>query len=229
MKSFIGVTGHMIVDFKLHTVLLACARVKGRHTAENILHYYEKVVSDYDLSGKIVAVVTDNAANMVKAFTLPGYQDDIEMGEEDDNEAGEDVTDDVLEDIPQHDRCFAHTLQLIVKDGLQSDSQINSILSKVSTIVGHVRKSTIATELLENECRVQAACPTRWNSQLAMVRSVVDIPANKLNEACPTKLSGKEREQLDEFIKIMSLVGKFLNLYKHKLISTFSIHKPPTA
>ena len=33
MKSFLGVSAHCIVDWHLHTIMLACKRMKGHHTA----------------------------------------------------------------------------------------------------------------------------------------------------------------------------------------------------
>ena len=69
--------------------------------------------------------------------------------------------------FPKHSRCYAHTLQLVVKDGLGDCSpSLKSIVAKASNIVSFVRKSVVASEMLEDEVRLQAANLTRWNSQL---------------------------------------------------------------
>ena len=42
--------------------------------------------------------------------------------------------------------CFAHTLQLCIKDGIKDCKQLQHLLLKV---VAHICRSTIATEQLE--------------------------------------------------------------------------------
>jgi hypothetical protein len=71
--------------------MLACKRFKGRHTAENIRHEYEEMVSSYEIGHKITTIVTDNASNMIKDFnfSLPGYVEDVYQTSPDD-----DVSDD---------------------------------------------------------------------------------------------------------------------------------------
>lgn len=57
--------------------------------------------------------------------------------------------------MPEHQGCYAHTFQLCVKDGLKVADGIQALFGKVAKLVSHVRKSTIATELLEDENRLQ--------------------------------------------------------------------------
>jgi len=51
----------------------------------------------------------------------------------------------------EHDPCFAHTLQLVVKDGLTQAGSITKVLSKAAHIVSFIRRSTLATDILESE------------------------------------------------------------------------------
>ena len=44
-----------------------------------------------------------------------------------------------------------------------------------------MRKSTVATEQLEGALKLQTTVPTRWNSQVRMVRSILAIPNDKLD------------------------------------------------
>ena len=81
----------------------------------------------------------------------------------------------------EHHGCFAHVLQLVVKDGFRSASQIERIINKCSKIVAHVRRSTIAKECPEGEKTLKLANATRWNSQLKMIRSILAIPSIKLD------------------------------------------------
>ncbi len=74
MRSYIGITSHFVVDFVLESQMVACKRFGGSHTAKNIHEMFEETIAPYDLTHKISAIVTDNAANMVKAFSLPGME-----------------------------------------------------------------------------------------------------------------------------------------------------------
>lgn len=82
----------------------------------------------------------------------------------------------------QWNPCFAHTVQLAVQDGLKNTGpQLNKVLSKAAKIVSFARKSTHATEILEDEKRLQVANATRWNSQLYSIKSILSVPSQKLD------------------------------------------------
>lgn len=156
MKAFTGITGHYIFDWQLHKCVLACRRLKGRHTAENV---YQDTVFRFKVAEKVKHIVTDNASNMKKAFHLPGYEVEKDKTDEDDDEDDDDSNESLLDEgrdvtnlLPiQHHWCFAHTLQLIIKDGFKASGHIGSTISKCSRLVSFVRKSTIASEDLEGK------------------------------------------------------------------------------
>lgn len=215
MKGFLGITGHFIIDWMLKSVMICCKRFKQKHTAENIRHEYEEIISSYDMNKKITCVVSDNAANIVKAFdfSLPGFElenTDSVCSDEDDDDCSDEFklidNDEIKSDcLPKHARCYAHTLQLVVNDGLRDcSSNLKSIIGKVSNVVKHVRKSVNASDLLEEEKRLQTATVTRWNSQLIMIRSVLNVSEEKLNRVEGTqKISSYERKLLSELSTIL--------------------------
>ena len=54
MKSFIGITGHYILDWTLKSVMLACKHFKGKHTADNIAKEFDETMCTFEISDKIV-------------------------------------------------------------------------------------------------------------------------------------------------------------------------------
>ncbi|KAL3048812.1 hypothetical protein OYC64_008317 [Pagothenia borchgrevinki] len=90
MRGFLGVTAHYLEQdeerIELKSNLLACDRFKGSHTAERICEQFEAICDEYSIKNKIDYIISDNAANMRKAFTVcfPTEQEDEDVDEEDD-------------------------------------------------------------------------------------------------------------------------------------------------
>ena len=142
MRSYLGVTGHLVdTNYDMISCLLACIRFSGRHTASNIVANFETVVSKFDLAGKVDFIISDNASNMVAAFHLPqfeGEETEISRTEDEDLDQVEPLTVDDLdpannlyEDLPAHERCFAHSLQLVIEHSLITAESVAEPLKKV--------------------------------------------------------------------------------------------------
>ena len=78
--------------------------------------------------------------------------------------------------------CFAHSLQLVVEDGVLSQRAVIDVLATCRKIVGHFKHSTVAYSRLCSiqerldipQHRLQQDIRTRWNSSLYMVQSVIE-------------------------------------------------------
>ena len=146
----------------------------------------------FELQGRVSAVITDNAANMVKAFALPGMTTFANNDDDDDDQIDHDpLSDDgasaesdpeMLRFVTDNFGCFCHTLQLIVKDALKDAAGINKVIAKLARLVMHVRYSTIASELLEDDYKLVMACAPRWNTLLAMIRYVLKLKPTSLEK-----------------------------------------------
>ena len=68
-ESFLGVTMHFIDDsFELVNVVVATKQAHEEHTGDNIVTWLETILEEYEISPyQIVAIVTDNGANIVNA------------------------------------------------------------------------------------------------------------------------------------------------------------------
>ena len=215
MKSYYGMTAHYITDWCLQSVMLAGSRFRGSHTGDAISEEYEKIMASFQISNKVSFIISDSASNMIKAFSLPGfeeeYDDNLEDESDDDSEeeGRENVEtleelEDFYSELNQHVSCFAHVLQLVIKDGFKQAASINKVLNKASSIVSHVRKSIVSSEILESEKRLKAANVTRWNSQLKMIRSILRIPEEKLQSLDTHKLTAYDRKILEDVVEILT-------------------------
>ena len=186
IHSYLGMTARFIIDFKLKSVMLACPHFRGSHKGEDILLHFTGIVRAFDITGKVDNIVTDNSSNMLKAFRLleisNNTDESIDTDDEfDDNDDLQPVEIDntlsnELDQIqPKHYSCFAHIIQLIIKEGLNNTNQIRRILGKVSRLINHVRHSTVSNDIFDGQNRLQIANATRWNSQLTTLESLIQV------------------------------------------------------
>ena len=97
----------------------------------------------FGIDQKVNHAVTDTAGNMMKAFKLPGYTEDEDQDEEEDcdGQEGEKLHIEAETNFPtEHHGCFAHVLQLVVKDCFKVAKQIDNIIKKCLKIVSHIHK-----------------------------------------------------------------------------------------
>jgi len=71
-RAFMGVTIHFVHPETLQMVssALVCRRFKGGHTAAKIAEILSSIFSEFRIESKLQNVVTDNASNFSKAFSL---------------------------------------------------------------------------------------------------------------------------------------------------------------
>ncbi|KAF0715631.1 zinc finger BED domain-containing protein 4-like, partial [Aphis craccivora] len=119
-KSYVAVTAHFIDEDKIVSVCLGCEHFPLQHTAINLAEYLKSITIEWKINNKVVAVVTDNAANMVSAVRQLHFR---------------------------HIGCFAHSINLVVQNSL---ANISEIVSKVKKIVEFFKRSSNALTKLQS-------------------------------------------------------------------------------
>ena len=110
-KGFITITCHYIYqDWKLNNTLLATRITSDRHTGINIARELKKIADEFGLGG-VIALVADNASNMVTAAEEGGYT---------------------------CQPCVSHTLQLCINDRLKHQSRKQWLLRRDSLVTSHI-------------------------------------------------------------------------------------------
>lgn len=72
--------------------------------------------------------------------------------------------------------CFAHTLQLTIRDGLQKNPHIAKILGKCETLARFAHKSSKIADLLDQiNKHIERPNLTRWNSDFMLIKSILSI------------------------------------------------------
>lgn len=197
---------------------MMCKLLVGSHTGENIkTHFYETVLTKFNIRQKISYVISDNAANMKKAFTVTFHdqQDDLAIPavDVDDPDLWADH-DEVATNLGGMCRlsCFAHSLQLVIGDGIKDTKSINCALAKASKLSSTLHTSSTFKDLFEKEFG-QASIPqqstTRWNSLLLQIQAVLKLDQDKLEKVLQEsrkvelRLTAREREQLLQLVYLL--------------------------
>ncbi|XP_046472540.1 E3 SUMO-protein ligase ZBED1-like [Neodiprion pinetum] len=161
MKSYLGVTNHFIKNFKIVSFNIACEPLAKSHTAEYLSTTTKNICEKWEIPEvKIVAVTTDNGANIVKTIELAFGR-------------------------AKHIRCTAHTLNLVVQNSVMV-IKIKLFIDKVRKIVQWFHQSGVGADQLTNSQKAENVpegkikhlirdVSTRWNSQLHMLERFLAI------------------------------------------------------
>lgn len=162
-ESYLTVTVHYInKKMQMKSRVLSTFSSDKNHTAHNLQQMLLAVTDSWGITNKVVACVTDNAAN-IKAAILGSAS---------------------LKLAPikgwRHVECFAHTLQLAVKDAWKSNLEAEPLMTKCRNIVTFFHSSTVAAVKLRQLSpgtgkRLKQDVVTRWNSTVIMLKSLLDL------------------------------------------------------
>lgn len=160
-KAFISATAHYIDDnWNLQQTIIDFGLMGGRHEGTNIADGFFKILKDYEITSKCLAITLDNAANngtFVRELEKRLKNEHIQWNSE-----------------HLRFRCLNHILNLAVQAALE---EIRDYVSKIRELNSAIRTSPQRFELLEsscNACQIQYRkpildCPTRWNSTYDMI------------------------------------------------------------
>ncbi|CAK6977231.1 zinc finger BED domain-containing protein 4-like [Scomber scombrus] len=248
LRSFLGVTAHLCSKSKdcyaLESFLLDCRRFPGKHSGERIFSAFEEITEEYGIRQKISYIVTDNAANMKCAFKvrMPQQQsDDSESEEEnlDDEHLWEDMN--PVEDTEppwlsgERISCFAHSLQLVVNDGMKEVRDISRAIAKTSRFSTLLHSSALFRDkfeaALDSTKTIPAANNTRWNSTFKQVQALTTLDHKALTEMCSKDyeevvFSTREWNQLKELTSILAPFSEATDLTEGEKAVTISMVVP---
>ena len=201
-RAYMGVTLHYVDPDTLTMVssTLACRRFKGAHTGEQIAKCLASIFKEFKIESKLQNVVTDNAANFAKAFTLYQQTDREDIDESDSVNVlnvseSLDTVESVLHDddsdsdgdrlsLPPHKRCGNHSLNLVAsadalkaRDDKPFQRSYDRVMAKIQSLWNAVSRSPKQSDIVEefsSKCFIQPTC-TRWCSEYYAVERIIDI------------------------------------------------------
>lgn len=248
LRSFLGVTAHVCCKSKgtyaLESYLLDCRRFTGRHSGERIACAFEEITEEYGIRQKMSYIITDNAANMKCAFKVQmpqQHSDDSESEEEnlDDEHLWEDMNSEEDPELPwstgERLSCFAHSLQLVVNDGMKEVRSISLAIAKTTRFTTLLHSSSLFKDKFEVMFgagkTVPAANTTRWNSTFKQVQALTALDHKALTEMCSKDyenvvFSAREWNQLKELSAILAPFSEATDLTEGEKSVTISMVVP---
>ncbi|XP_053177226.1 E3 SUMO-protein ligase ZBED1-like [Scomber japonicus] len=209
--SYLTVTVHYIVDWKIKAFVLQTHPLYESHTSEHLADELLHAVTEWKLERASIPipVTTDNAQNIVNAIR---------------NTAS----------FGPHVGCFAHSLNLAAKK-VVSLNPVSRLLGKIRKVVTFFHKSTTAHKVLA-EKQVMLNIPqhrlihdvtTRWNTVHDMLEQQPAIYSALLDKA--VKKSAKDMSMLtDSELKLAEELIQLLNPLK-KMTTLMSSESTPTS
>ncbi|KAI2649262.1 Zinc finger BED domain-containing protein 4 [Labeo rohita] len=186
--------------------VLQANEFRGSHTGKSIAESIEGMLVKWNISkSRVHVILRDSASNMKKAMDEMGVSS---LG------------------------CFAHSLQLVVHEGLLSQRSVSDALANCRKIIGHFKHSPLATMRLEDiqkdlkmpTKRLQQDVATRWNSTFYMVESLLaqkrTISAYGADHDLPATLTANQWALLE---KAVTVLAPFEEVTKQISSSTSSV------
>lgn len=226
--GFLGVTVHKFVHGKSFSELLAFRSLPGSHTGQRVAEELEIIINEFELQSKVRFIVSDNASNMKKAMhvlfddlsdtdaesnTLDQYFDDPSLWQDTDDVSLDSEMQPVSDRRGRRISCFAHSLQLIIRDGLKTVGLAKKALGKCSKLASLVHQSPLFRTSFESAFGAGRSIPasndTRWNSTLRQLKAILDLDQVKLTQVLKETtqdnllLSAKDLQQIQELVDIL--------------------------
>lgn len=185
-RSYLGMTAHFVSKNKLESVTLGVTLLEKRHTAEYLGEWLLQICIQWRITKEqVVAVVTDNGANILKAVNDT-------FGKH------------------KHLPCFAHTLNFVAANLIDKEPTVHAICDKVKALVTFLKQSVAAADELRKyaEKKLIQSVPTRWNSTYFMLDRFIELSESvgavllKFPKS-PSMLSASELQLAREIVQVL--------------------------
>ncbi|XP_029307720.1 zinc finger BED domain-containing protein 4 [Cottoperca gobio] len=189
--SMLSLTARFIdPSFALHDVVLHSRECSGSPTAEALPAAFR---------------------DMLRAWGIPKEKVHVIL-RADDRDMEKALRDEDLPSLP----CMAHTLQLAVSEEFLSQRSITDIITSGRCIVSHFKHSQLAYSRLESiqkqldqpMKRLQQDVPTRWNSTLYMLQSLLEhkraLCAYGADYDLPSMFTGSQWKLVENVISLLA-------------------------
>lgn len=192
----------------MQSFFLDCRRFTGKHCVERIA--FKEIVEENGVHLIVSFIITDNASNIKRTFKVSMPQtSEHRWGLRWWNYVGRHWCIWVSFACSSGEclSCFAHSLQLVVNDGMKELKAVSKALAKASKITSLVHSSSQYRDKFEacfgTNRSIPAVNMTRWNSTFKSIQALTALEHKALTEMCSDRdnlvFLAREWTQLKEF------------------------------
>ena len=182
-RSFLGITVYYLEQDNLASCTVGVLEMDKGHTAEYISSRILNILEEWGLKREMLhLVVTDGAANMVKAM-------DISFAKK------------------KHVVCFAHLLNLVSYRSVEAVPELALLIDKVKRVVTWFKQSVRGSDELraESYLKLIQSIDTRRNSTCEMIKRVFSLSPILNNiihrhTSAPSMTSAAENRDFQEVV-----------------------------
>ena len=132
--------------------------------------------------------------------------------------------------------CFAHSLQLAIRDGLKDVPYLSNTLVKCKKLSKKSHKSTKIADLLEDvDKKLKRSNVTRWNSEFLLIKSIFDLGRQNIDNITDVigddtlKFTMNDFNVLQEAIDILEPFADITTRCQSETATTVSLVVPSIA
>ncbi|KAI4465796.1 dna replication-related element factor isoform a [Holotrichia oblita] len=188
-ENYLSVTAHYISDdYTLTNYVIETVKLSDRHSPQHIAETLKNIIHNWKIN--VLVIVTDGSTKMVSTIAL-------------------------LENV-QHIKCFAHTLNVIIRESMHTFPEIQEIRKKCGDIIQYLRHSDNVNEVLqklqenvsEPQLKLIPEVEIRWNSTYYMLQRFIDLKeiltAALLALKCDVEfINDNEFQIIEDILKIL--------------------------
>ncbi|XP_035764445.1 uncharacterized protein LOC118454313 [Neolamprologus brichardi] len=225
---------------RFHRSLKAAFRasLKDGVSHERIASAFDSIVEEYGIGHKISYILTDNASNMKRVFKVRMPEVEHPEGDSSDDLDDETMWEDAEDSDPwstgERLSCFAHSLQLVISDGIKEVKAIASAIAKASKFTNLLHSSSNHKDLFGahfgSNKSIPAANNTRWNSTYRQLKALITLDHRAITEMCSDTenlvFSAREWAQLKDLCALLEPFSEATRLTKGDHQVTISMVVP---
>lgn len=188
-ERYVALTAHFLSpQLEAKACLLDCFIYSDQHTVVNVKDDLVRIVEEWGISQKVMAVVTDASPNLAAAVGLIGWPN-----------------------LP----CFAHMLNSMAQEAMK---EIVDLRAKVRAAINYFQTNSIGSEMLKNVLAqmqlpnrdlIQDSPGSRWTTTFCMFQRLLELREPILSslallvETVPDMLSDVEWEVVSHVCELM--------------------------
>jgi hypothetical protein len=129
--------------------------------------------------------------------------------------------------------CFAHSLQLVIREGLTNVALLSKTLAKYKKLSKRSHKFTMIADLLDDvDMKIKRSNTTRWSSEFMLVRSILQLGRNTIEEITNVigdddlKFISNDFNVLEELIDVLEPFAEITTSCQLEVVATISMVVP---